>query len=123
MGLIYPRGETAGSLHDGILTMSGMAESLHYPLLLETLDRAAYADALAGFCARRDLVATYSKFVQMFTVAEYLPTREARAFLDLMGPGAAHAATRCRQRLPPGQALSCSAAAARLLRLCPLLAS
>lgn len=79
MGSIYPRGETAGTLHDGILSMTSMKESLHFPVLLETLDRAAYAESLAVFCSKRDLIATYSKFLQMFTVAEYIPTREARA--------------------------------------------
>lgn len=76
VGTIYPRGETAGSLHDGILTMSDMRLNLHFPILLEKLDRGAYADAIDTFCAQKNIVATYSKFVQIFTIAEYMPTRE-----------------------------------------------
>lgn len=75
----YPTGESAGTLHEGFKAGVTPKPDLHFPLLLDEFDRGEFQARIDLLRSKADLVAAYSKFVQLFVVTEHVLTGEARA--------------------------------------------
>lgn len=78
----YPTGESAGTLKEGFKLGYTPKPDLNYPILLDHFDQRDYQDRVDLFCSKSDIIASYSKFIQLFVITEHILTGEARSGAD-----------------------------------------